>query len=48
MPYDKDEVCDICGLKGAYDFMGDLICDGCLALEEEDNFDPEAYLADEE
>ncbi len=30
VPFDKDEICDVCGRKGAYDFMGDLICGYCL------------------
>ena len=30
VPFDEDEVCDICGEKGAYDFMGDLICPKCI------------------
>ena len=30
IPFDEDEICDICGKKGAYDFMGDCICPECL------------------
>ena len=30
--FDKNEVCDICGKEGAYDFIGDLICPECLKL----------------
>lgn len=29
VPYSENEICDVCGKKGAYDFMGDLICDDC-------------------
>lgn len=31
VPFDEDEICDSCGAKGAYDFMGDCICAECLA-----------------
>lgn len=27
--YDKDANCDICGALGAYDFMGDYVCQDC-------------------
>lgn len=30
VPYDPDEICDECGSKGAYDFMGDNICPECF------------------
>lgn len=30
VPYDRKGICNICGKKGAYDFMGDLICEFCL------------------
>jgi len=30
VPYCKDEVCDICGNKGCFDFMGDCICPKCI------------------
>lgn len=26
VPFDPDERCDVCGAKGAHDFMGDLLC----------------------
>ncbi len=37
VPFRKDEVCDECGQKGAFDFMGDLICADCydILAEEE-------------
>ena len=25
-----DEICDICGKVGAYDFMGDCLCPECV------------------
>jgi hypothetical protein len=30
IPFDPDEKCDVCGKEGAYDFMGDLICQECV------------------
>jgi hypothetical protein len=30
VPFDPNHKCDICGKMGAYDFMGDYICDECL------------------
>jgi hypothetical protein len=33
--YYRDEVCDDCGKLGAYDFMGDLICDECCTDDRE-------------
>lgn len=33
VPFDEEETCDICGKKGAYDFMGDYICPECLRKE---------------
>ena len=31
IPFDEEEVCDVCGEFGAFDFMGDLLCVDCLA-----------------
>ena len=31
--FDKDLICDRCGQKGAYDFMGDCFCDDCLTTK---------------
>jgi hypothetical protein len=30
IPYDPEAVCEVCGAKGAYDFMGDLLCGECI------------------
>ena len=30
VPFDPIDKCDLCGKYGAYDFMGDYICDDCL------------------
>lgn len=32
--WDADEKCDACGQLGAYDFMGDYICDKCIEKAE--------------
>ena len=32
-PYDEEQVCDGCGRVGAYDFMGDYLCDACAEKE---------------
>ena len=37
VPFDAYAPCDSCGQLGAWDFMGDLICQGCL-----DKTNPEA------
>ena len=31
VPYDEDEICDQCGSKGGYDFMGDILCPECAS-----------------
>lgn len=31
IPFDIDATCDECGKKGAYDFMGDYLCDRCAS-----------------
>ena len=35
VPFEEDEVCQICGKKGAYDFMGDSLGDECSGLKPE-------------
>ncbi len=39
IPYDPELICDLCGKKGAFDFMGDYICPACF--EEGDSDDEE-------
>jgi hypothetical protein len=34
VPFDENAICDICGVKGAYDFVGDCICEKCMNLKE--------------
>ena len=36
-PYDKHIECDSCGKEGAYEFMGDYLCDDCVGYTEPDN-----------
>jgi hypothetical protein len=31
--FEKDLKCDVCGKLGAYDFMGDYICQECIDKE---------------
>ena len=33
--FDENAVCDICGKKGAFDFMGDYICPDCIEVDED-------------
>ena len=33
VPYDKNAKCDECNKKGAYDFMGDYLCEKCAYKE---------------
>ena len=33
--FDPELICDICKDKGAFDFMGDFLCDKCAEGEEE-------------
>lgn len=28
--FDPDEICDVCGKQGAFDFMGDCVCEKCM------------------
>ena len=34
VPFDPNDICDVCGKRGASDFMGDLICDECIDVDE--------------
>lgn len=29
VPFDREAICDECGKRGAYDFMGDFFCQEC-------------------
>ena len=31
IPFDDNLICDVCGHKGAYDFMGYYLCDKCTS-----------------
>ena len=35
VPYDPDLICDICGSKGGFDFMGDCLCTKCADGEDD-------------
>jgi hypothetical protein len=39
IPFNENETCDYCGAIGAYDFMGDFLCENCTDeyLEEMDD-----------
>ena len=49
IPYSPTEKCDACGKIGAFDFMGDFLCDKCFNIKGElfcksfDNFDTKNY-----
>lgn len=34
VPFDREAICDICGMQGAFDFMGDLLCTLCMPEED--------------
>lgn len=36
VPFDEKEICDVCGKKGAFDFMGDYICQECIDKSEKE------------
>lgn len=39
VPYNKNSYCDMCHKQGAYDFMGDFVCDDCLKIYQDLNKD---------
>jgi len=47
VPFDKDAICDGCGAKGAFDFMGDYLCVDCMPQFEDDD-DEEAPCVEED
>lgn len=52
VPFDPKAICDGCGARGAFDFMGDLLCpkcaDGAVDTVDEDGEDEEAEDAAKE
>ena len=44
VPFDSTKKCDECGKIGAYDFMGDCYCDGCITKFEADTDDADAEV----
>jgi hypothetical protein len=47
VPWDDEAVCDDCGHRGAYDFMGDFLCFDCLAEIIDPGEDDEDYRDEE-
>ena len=45
IPYDPELQCDNCGAIGAYDFMGEYLCENCIDfhIEEDYELDKEDY-----
>ena len=43
--FDENEKCDLCGKDGAFDFMGDFICEDCLKKVPKDE---DGYFIDKE
>ncbi len=43
VPFCKNEKCQVCGKKGAFDFMGDYVCGECI---EEADYQPMFGLLD--
>lgn len=45
IPFNAKERCDECGIKGCYDFCGDLLCERCarqyIDSEYEENYEEE-------
>jgi hypothetical protein len=41
VPFDENEICDNCGVHGAFDFMGDFLCGDCAHKYIEPEYDDE-------
>ncbi len=44
IPFDTSEYCDICNIKGAFDYMGDYLCEKCSRAEIDDVIYEDDYL----
>ncbi|HAQ03059.1 TPA: hypothetical protein DCQ22_04165 [Candidatus Nomurabacteria bacterium] len=33
VPFDPEAVCDGCGRRGSFDFMGDFFCQDCISAD---------------
>jgi len=44
--YDPELECDNCGAIGAYDFMGDYLCENCIGFEIEEEGD--SFFSDDD
>lgn len=42
VPFKVDAICDGCGAKGAYDFMGDYACPACAEKDIASNHEGES------
>ena len=47
VPFEIDAICDECGAKGAFDFMGDYFCPKCLRKAYEEIEEDWELLEDE-
>lgn len=36
-PFNVNAICDCCGMVGAYDFMGDLLCEKCATGNDQED-----------
>lgn len=49
VPFDTSEFCQVCNVKGCYDFQGDYLCEKCFREDQEAEYDDEfPYLDIEE
>ncbi len=49
IPFVTNVMCDFCGILGAYDFMGDYLCEKCFRENEDvDLYDDEHEELDDE
>jgi hypothetical protein len=39
VPFDESAICDECNAVGAYDFMGDILCEKCADLMSDELFE---------
>lgn len=39
--FEQDAICESCGAIGAWDFYGDILCNACVDLDEEEEIDDE-------
>jgi hypothetical protein len=44
IPFAYNEYCDICNIRGAYDFMGDYLCEKCYRADLDDAIYEDDFL----